>query len=79
MFETPECCPETGTEIVDCEFMWTCVDVCGHVENVRFLNDRKFIGGTPEQWDESKPIDEDPDASADLQPILVSEQVCAFV
>ena len=36
---------------------------------------RKFIGGTPEQWDESKPIEEDPDASTDLQPVLVSEQV----
>ena len=40
---------------------------------------RKFIGGTPEQWDGSKPVDEDPDASADLQPILVSEQVCAWL
>ena len=36
---------------------------------------RKFIGGTPEQWDESASTHEDPDASMDLQPVMVAEQV----
>jgi len=35
---------------------------------------RKFIGGTPEQWDESA-MHEDPDASKDLPPVMVAEQV----
>ncbi|GAX78574.1 hypothetical protein CEUSTIGMA_g6014.t1, partial [Chlamydomonas eustigma] len=35
---------------------------------------RKFIGGTPDQWDESAPMVEDPDASSDLPPVMVLEE-----